>query len=471
MPDDPKRMRAERTTPKRLPRFAKVLAAMFVAPGATAFLPCAASADDVRSVVFVAEGPEGDVIASRVASRLPPHYASVDARAFRASLARGAPAPLTGALKSRRADAELVTRARAVGIDAHVDLAVLVQVRRSKGAQQLVHVWVIDAHQADAAAVDRDVPIAPGSSVDDTAGSTWGAIESAFPAEVPAPASTPLSAASTSSASGPVAVPAGGSEEPARGADMAEADATPPVASGGGPSLLRLGVALQGGSRHFAYVDRLTPTLRPYDLFMAPLVAIRADFDPFFRSRAALLNGLGVTGEYARAFGLSSADAGGARSSTSWQNFRVDVRDRTRLGDAVFAGLHAGFGAIDFSFDDALGPQAELPGVAYRFVRAGADGQGALGDLRLYGAASYLVPLSTGAVGDLFPRTKVGGVEARVGLGRSIARAFDLSLELVYTRFFYTLRPEPGDSFVAGGALDEMACVSLGLTYGFSGPP
>ena len=470
MPDDPKRMRAERTMPKLLPRFAKVLAVMFVAPGATAFLPCAANADDVRSVVFVAEGPEGDAIASRVATRLPSHYAAVDARAFRASLARGAPAPLTGALKSRRADADLVTRARAAGIDARVDFAVLVHVRRSRGVQ-LAHVWVIDPHLADAAEVDRDVPIAPGSSADDAAGSAWGAIASAFLTDVPAPASTPVSAASSSSSPAPVPLPAGGSVEAARGVDMADADAAPPVASGGGASLLRLGAALQGGSRHFAYVDRLTPTLRPYDLFMAPLVGIRVDFDPFARSRAALLNGLGVTGEYARAFGLSSADAGGARSSTSWQNLRVDVRDRVRLGEAVFAGLHAGFGAIDFSFDDALGPQAELPGVAYRVVRAGADGQGALGDLRLYGAASYLVPLSTGAVGDLFPRTKVGGVEARVGLARSITRAFDLSLELVYTRFFYTLRPEPGDSFVAGGALDEMACASLGLTYGFSGPP
>jgi hypothetical protein len=38
---------------------------------------------------------------------------------------------------------------------------------------------------------------------------------------------------------------------------------------------------------------------------------------------------------------------------------------------------------------------------------------------------------------------------------------------MAYARFFYTLNPQPGDSYVAGGALDQMAFGSLGAAYVF----
>ena len=108
---------------------------------------------------------------------------------------------------------------------------------------------------------------------------------------------------------------------------------------------------------------------------------------------------------------------------------------------------------IDFTFDGALGGGAELPSVGYRFVRPGVDTAIARpsGDH----TASSIRSLGTSCA----------GVDASVGLAWPIARHLDLSFELAYTRFFYSLDPQPGDANVAGGALDEMARASLALGY------
>jgi hypothetical protein len=226
-----------------------------------------------------------------------------------------------------------------------------------------------------------------------------------------------------------------------------------------------VGAAIEAGSRHFAYVDRLSPTLRPYDLFAAPLAALRVEVSPFGHSGNVGVDGLGLAAEYARAFVLTSADTAGTSVSTTWQTFHADIRERFAFGSAVVAGAHGGFGTIDFSFDNALGSGAELPSVGYRFLRAGFDGQVTLRDFAVYADASYLDVLSTGAMATLFPRATVGGIAASVGLLWPVSRHFDLSFELAYTRFFYSLLPQPGDANVAGGALDEMASASVGFGY------
>jgi len=228
-----------------------------------------------------------------------------------------------------------------------------------------------------------------------------------------------------------------------------------------------LGVALQGGSRHFSYVDRLTPTLRPYDLFVAPLVTVRGEIYPFMSSAIPVLGELGATAYYSRAFGLGSEDSGGTSVSTSWQAFALGLRERLPLGTSFILGINAGYGDTSFEFDDPVRSAAQLPSVHYKFLRGGLDGRFVRGDLSVHAAAGYLDVLSTGDLAALFPRASVGGVEAGLGISDQVAPAVELSLDVAYTRFFYSLLPEPGDKYVAGGALDEMATISLGVAYLF----
>jgi hypothetical protein len=232
-------------------------------------------------------------------------------------------------------------------------------------------------------------------------------------------------------------------------------------------ALASIGASIQGGARDFSYVDRITPTLRPYDLVAAPLVFVDGEIYPLARSRILVLEDLGATFDYAQAFGLASTDSAGTSVSTTWNAFDFGAHERVPIGHAVLAGIHGGYGEIDYSFHGALRTSAQLPDVQYRFVRGGLDGRVALGAIAVYGYASYLSVLSTGLFGTYFARASVGGIEGRIGVAHAIARGFELSLEIAYTRFYYSLHPQPGDAYVAGGALDQMTRGSLGLTYLF----
>src|SRR5262249_15118835 len=152
---------------------------------------------------------------------------------------------------------------------------------------------------------------------------------------------------------------------------------------------------------------------------------------------------LGITAGYARAVGLGSTDSGGTRVGTSWQGYDVGLRERIGVVNDVLLGLNVGYGSNAFRFDGQPDGAAGLPSVRYTFLRAGADARVAFGPISVFGGGAYLDVLSNGS--DLFPRASVGGVEANVGLAYALARSFELSFALGYTRMFYSFNPVPGD--------------------------
>jgi hypothetical protein len=167
-------------------------------------------------------------------------------------------------------------------------------------------------------------------------------------------------------------------------------------------------------------------------------------------------------GGYGRAIGLSSADEGGSRVGTSWQTYDIGARQRVPLGSRALLGVDVSYGANAFRFDQPSFA-ATLPSTDYAFLRAGLDARVSFGRLSLLAGGGYLDVRKVGTLGDLFPRESVGGVDAFLGGAYSLAPHLELSVRLDYTRFFYAFNPHPGDANVAGGALDEMARLSLGL--------
>jgi len=233
-----------------------------------------------------------------------------------------------------------------------------------------------------------------------------------------------------------------------------------------GSAFFAIRAAIEAGARDFTYVDRITPTLRPYRLPITPLAAVDAELYPLSHTHTPVLDDFGLTFAYATAFAVASADAAGTKVGTSWTVLDAGARERIHLGRAVLAGLHGGFGQIEYAFDDAL-PRAQLPSVRYQFVRAGADLRIALGRWALSFAGSYLGVLSTGLLGTYFPRATEAGIEGRAGVSVALARGLEASFDAIYTRFYFAMHPAPGDAYVAGGALDQMGRVSLGLAYFF----
>ncbi len=426
----------------------------------------AARGDEAQRVAVIGSGTDGDAVASVVASRLTLPVSPADPDAFRNALGAGALRALPLAAKRHDKDVEVVARLRAAARTSRADRAIVIHVDRAR-SRTIIHVWLVDAQGSGSAPVDQDVRLGAGASLGDEADASWNAVASAF-APAQQPAATPQAEAPPSAVAQPAPAEDASAARPPDADTGPSAGATPRAHEHTRAAAIAvLGAALQGGSRHFSYVDRLTPTLRPYNLFVAPLATIGGEIYPFMSSAIPVLGELGATGSYARAFGLASEDSGGTRVSTSWQAFAVGLRERLPIGSAFILGIDAGYGDTSFSFDNPSPLSAQLPSVHYKVLRGGLDGRLVRGDLSVHAAASYLGVLSTGDFAALFPHASVGGVEAALGISDQVAPAVELSLDLVYTRFFYNLLPVPGDKYVAGGALDEMATISLGGAYLF----
>jgi hypothetical protein len=68
----------------------------------------------------------------------------------------------------------------------------------------------------------------------------------------------------------------------------------------------------------------------------------------------------------------------------------------------------------------------------------------------------YHILISKGEFGSagFFPRSGGGGVDFTLGIGVRVAKNFELRLQGDYGRYFFSLQPQPGDVYIAGGALD-----------------
>jgi hypothetical protein len=231
-----------------------------------------------------------------------------------------------------------------------------------------------------------------------------------------------------------------------------------------GQEFLQLSLGVEGGMRHFAYTDGVTANLRPYTLNAAPLAAAGAELYPLAGDHVVDL-GLVVT--YAHSFAVQSATVDAGRLETVWSRYSAAARARVRTGaveSAPVFGLTGGYAEERFAIDSS-NPNASLPSVDYRFVRASADARVPFGRFALFGDVAYLAVLAAGDVAARFPKASVAGVEADLGGAVAIAWGLEARVTASYRRFFYSMNPTPGDAYVAGGALDELAGVQAGLAY------
>jgi hypothetical protein len=211
------------------------------------------------------------------------------------------------------------------------------------------------------------------------------------------------------------------------------------------------------GTRHFDYTQRLSTGLRSYGLTAAPIVGIGGEVYPFVLTDSELAAAFGVVGEYAHSIGVDSALPDGSTVNSSWANADIAVRARLPVTARVLLGARAGYGNTTFSYggvDAAL--SAQLPSVAYGYLRFGADGRVEVWRLALYANLDYLSVQEAGAVAGRFPHASVGGIDAGVGVGVAFLGHFEARTGVIYQRFFYDFRSQPADARIAGGAADDL---------------
>lgn len=238
------------------------------------------------------------------------------------------------------------------------------------------------------------------------------------------------------------------------------------------PVMLKIGI--EGQHRNFAYNQPITANLRDYSVGMAPLALIEAEAYPFANANVAVLKNIGWYASYARAFGVQSsfrtvtADSD-VKVSNDWSTWQVGLHSRWRLARKLGLGaqLTYGFSNYRFNFADLADSRAfEVPEVRYGFLRYGLEVRVPVSFLEVSGGAGYRSIMSGGRVtSSYFPNSQAGGVDVYGTLTLAISKAFSLDGTVRYTRYFYDMKPEVGDTYVAGGALDQYLGMSLSLVY------
>jgi hypothetical protein len=286
------------------------------------------------------------------------------------------------------------------------------------------------------------------------------------PPPTPAPSPPPRTARRASAPPAPaVAEPT--ALPPSQAAEAAVVRSAPPQS----PHDTVFSLALDGGvgARRLEYNQALTPNLPGYSVAAVPWLGLRAALYPLARTHIAVLRGLGAFVNFGHSVYQRSAVAGGGPVlSATWIHFDTGLRERLRFGNSRFAptlGIALSYGNVVYDFEDGGQLVSGTPSVDYRYIRPALDGRVSFGPVTLFVESGYRAVLSSGYVGSRFPRAQVGGIDAGAGIELGLPQHFGLRLFGQYIRFFYDFHPEPGDPYVAGGAVDEFAIGELALAY------
>lgn len=220
------------------------------------------------------------------------------------------------------------------------------------------------------------------------------------------------------------------------------------------------------GARDFSYSDPITSNLRPYDIVGAPTIAASLEAFPLALTYVPIIRQLGITGLYARALGLTSSTEGGEAVSTTWDRLRVGLHQRMPLRPDLAVGVRGAFALSRFHFEDAPPTlEPELPDVTYKGYRFGIDGRLWLDPWVVTADVGYHLVSSGGAAADRHRDPKIHGFDAGFCVSRRLYEGLDGRFEASYERYAYAFEPVPGDAYVAGGALDQMLHVGLGVGF------
>jgi hypothetical protein len=221
-------------------------------------------------------------------------------------------------------------------------------------------------------------------------------------------------------------------------------------------------------TRKFTYKDDLFGKLRPYSLNGWPAIKGRIIWYPAAHATDGIVANFGVDLSAEYAVGLQSKNASGMVFPTRAYDLMADARGRIPIGEHEVI-LVAGVGQGSFHIGASTGGlQPDIPSVTYTYIRAGAEGLISLFD-RLSARTSVAVrtPLSIGDIRSTawFPAASAIGIDAGLVIGVRIAGGLEARAGIEVVRWALSMNPKPGDTNVAGGAVDQYLEGTLVLAW------
>jgi hypothetical protein len=180
------------------------------------------------------------------------------------------------------------------------------------------------------------------------------------------------------------------------------------------------------------------------------------------------LRDFGLRGQVSRGFAFDSDTPQGVSIETSWTRFGGELRWRLLLPSAhpFELGVVAGADASYFGMTAKGDVPALLPVARTVSLRFGVDARVLVAwRLSFLAGGGYLATTSRGEIYSHFRNPQVMGVDADAGFAVDLGDGFELRLAGRYTRYWSKFRPQIGDRYAAGGAVDEQLQTSLGVRY------
>lgn len=237
---------------------------------------------------------------------------------------------------------------------------------------------------------------------------------------------------------------------------------------------IHLKIGIEGGHRSFSYNQPITSNLRDYSVGFVPLIHLEGEAFPFGNTDVAVLKNIGWYGMYERAIGVESSfqtSEDNVRVSNTWASWQVGIHSRFNVLDSLTIGpqLTYGYFGYRFNFDNLADLRSlEVPDVRYNFLRIGLEARAPLFMFDIAGGLGYNDVLSGGRVASqYFPNSSTAGVDAYLTLGYPLTKHIAIDGSLRYNRWFYSMNPARGDTYIAGGAVDQYFMASLNFVYMF----
>jgi hypothetical protein len=227
---------------------------------------------------------------------------------------------------------------------------------------------------------------------------------------------------------------------------------------------LQASVSVGSSVRRLFFRDRLTPTLAGWQSGALAVGGFSLQAYPS-TGRLPVLDDVGVYGWYARSLKSTTLTADGtlafSTQATAWE---AGLRWRAIFGGLERGAVSIGYGSLRNDFSGARLPGFLLPAGTIQYWRPGLEGRLPLGRVVLGAGVAYLLVVRQDFLSANFPRASKRGIEGTARASMDVWKVV-LTLSGRYSRFFYSLHPQPYDPYIAGGALDEVFAIDLACGF------
>jgi hypothetical protein len=237
---------------------------------------------------------------------------------------------------------------------------------------------------------------------------------------------------------------------------------TPSVPSG--RPWLDFELGMGGLNRNLTFSQNVTPGLLAYKLGVGPIAVANVVIYPLDPLVGGVLGNIGLEIAIQQGFAISSTLTSNGMS-TSFPSVVHDYAGGARYripfaaDDDVYLSATAGEDAFTFTGRSATNV-LESPDTIYHYVRPGLGLHLAIaGGLSVALGGGYRVVLNHGGPqfhsSQFFPRSNVAGADAELELRYALSPRFQVRAGLEWRRYWFALNTQPGDTFVAQGAVDQ----------------